>query len=51
MTEFVQAFLAAITLTGSFDSETMGVVSLSLRVSLSASIIAMVIGEPLAGPL
>jgi tungstate transport system permease protein len=34
-----------------FDSEIMGVVALSLRVSLSASIIAMVIGAPLAGAL
>jgi len=51
MTEFVQAFLAAITLIGRFDSEIMGVVALSLRVSLSASIIAMMIGAPLAGTL
>jgi tungstate transport system permease protein len=51
MTEFVQAFVTAMTLIGRFDSEIMGVVALSLRVSLSASIIAMVIGAPLAGAL
>jgi|SRR5215468_117243 len=51
MTEFVQAFVTAITLIGRFDSEIMGIVALSLRVSLSASIIAMVIGAPLAGVL
>jgi tungstate transport system permease protein len=51
MSEFVQAFLTAITLIGRFDSEMMGVVGLSLRVSLSASIIAMVIGAPVAGAL
>jgi tungstate transport system permease protein len=51
MTEFVQAFLTAITLIGRFDSEIMGIVALSLRVSLSASIIAMVIGAPLGGAL
>ncbi len=51
MSEFVQAFVTGIALIGSFDPEIMQVVGLSLRVSLSASIIAMVIGAPLAGAL
>jgi ABC-type tungstate transport system substrate-binding protein len=51
MSEFVQAFVTRIALIGSFDPEIMQVVGLSLRVSLSASIIAMVIGAPLAGAL
>jgi hypothetical protein len=38
-------------LIGTFDSEVLAIVALSLRVSLSATIIAMVVGAPLAGAL
>ena len=51
MQDFVQAILTAIILVGSFDPEVMDVVALSLRVSLSASAIAMLIGGPLGGAL
>jgi len=51
MDDFVQALGRAITLVGSGDPEMVGIVLLSLRVSLSASLIAMVIGAPLAGVL
>jgi tungstate transport system permease protein len=51
MSDFAHAFAAAITLLASFDPELMEVVGLSLRVSLSASIIAMLVGAPLGGAL
>jgi len=51
MHDFVQAFMTAVALVGSFDPELVGIVALSLRVSLSASMIAMVIGAPLGGAL
>jgi tungstate transport system permease protein len=51
MHDFVQAFITAVALVGSFDPELVGIVALSLRVSLSASMIAMVIGAPLGGAL
>jgi tungstate transport system permease protein len=51
MHDFVQAIVTALALIGHLDPEIMEVVALSLRVSLSASIIAMVIGAPLAGAL
>ena len=51
MHDFIQALLAAITLVGDFNPEVVGIVALSLRVSLSASVIAMAIGAPLAGML
>jgi tungstate transport system permease protein len=51
MQDFVQAFITAFTLSGSFDSEIVGIVAPSLRVSLLASVIAMVIGAPLGGAL
>jgi len=51
MHDFVKAFIAAIDLVGSFDPEIVGIVALSLSVSLSASMIAMVIGAPLGGVL
>jgi len=51
MHDFVQAFIAAFALVGSFNPEIVGIVALSLRVSLSASVIAMVIGAPLGGAL
>jgi tungstate transport system permease protein len=51
MHDFVQAFSTAIALVGSFDPEIVGIVALSLRVSLSASIIAMLVGAPIGGAL
>ena len=51
MHEIGHAFLAAITLIGSFDSELIQIVTLSLCVSLSATAIAMTIGAPLGGAL
>jgi tungstate transport system permease protein len=51
MHDFVQAFSTAIALLGSLDPEIVGIVALSLRVSLLASVIAMVIGAPLGGAL
>jgi tungstate transport system permease protein len=51
MHDLAQAFLTAIALVGSFDPEVAGIVALSLGVSLSASLIAMVIGAPLGGAL
>jgi tungstate transport system permease protein len=51
MHDFAHAFAAALSLLASFDSELMEIVGLSLRVSLSASLIAMAIGAPLGGAL
>jgi tungstate transport system permease protein len=47
--DFFPAMAAALALIGSLDPEIVGIVGLSLSVSLSASIIAMVIGAPLGG--
>src|SRR5258708_24698643 len=47
MNDFRQSVAAALSLIGSFDSELIGIVWLSLRVSLSASLIALLIGAPL----
>ena len=51
MHDFIQALMDAIALVGSGDPELVQIVAVSLRVSLSASVIAMVIGAPLAGAL
>lgn len=51
MHDFTQALIDAVALFGSGDPELVQIVALSLRVSLSASVIAMVIGAPLAGTL
>jgi tungstate transport system permease protein len=51
MHDFAQAFSAALKLIGSLDPEIAGIVALSLSVSLSAAMIAMVIGAPLGGAL
>src|SRR6266850_773228 len=51
MHDFVQAISAAFTLIGSLDPEIAGIVALSLSVSLSAAMIAMVIGAPVGGAL
>jgi tungstate transport system permease protein len=51
MHDIGRAFLTAISLIRSLDPELIGIVSLSLRVSLSATVIAMLIGAPLGGTL
>jgi tungstate transport system permease protein len=51
MHDFVQAIVTAISLVAGFDSELIGIVALSLRVSLSASLMAMMIGAPLGAML
>lgn len=51
MHDIGQAFLTAVALIGKFDPELVGIVAFSLRVSLSAAIIAMAIGAPFAGML
>jgi tungstate transport system permease protein len=47
MNDFTQSVAAPLPLIGSFDSELLGIVWLSLRVSLSAGLIALAIGAPL----
>ena len=47
MNDFTQAAAAALALIGRLDPELLGIVLLSLRVSLSASLIALAIGAPL----
>jgi tungstate transport system permease protein len=51
MSDFALACAAALTLVAGFDPELMAIVGLSLRVSLSASVIAMLVGAPLGGIL
>src|SRR5262245_57772678 len=51
MHDFASALATAFTLLASFDSELIEIVGLSLRVSLSASLIAMAVGAPLGGAL
>jgi len=46
MNDFARSVGAALGLIGSLDSELLGIVGLSLRVSLSASLIALAIGAP-----
>ena len=46
MNDLGLAFLNAVSLVTSFDSELSGIVLLSLRVSLSATLLAFVIGAP-----
>jgi len=47
MNDFAQSVATALSLIGRLDSELVAIVWLSLRVSLSASLIALVIGAPL----
>ena len=47
MNDFTHSVAAALALVGSLDAELLGIVWLSLRVSLSASLIALAIGAPL----
>jgi len=51
MHEILQALATAIALVGSLDPELIGIVALSLRVSLSATVIAMMSGAPLGAML
>jgi tungstate transport system permease protein len=51
MYDFARAFTAAVTLLASLDPQLMTIVGLSLRVSMTASLIAMAVGGPLAAAL
>jgi tungstate transport system permease protein len=51
MHDFAQAVSAALSLIAHPDAELIGIVGLSLRVSLTASLIAMAIGAPLGATL
>ena len=46
MSDFAQSVTTALSLIGSLDAELIGTVALSLRVSLSGSLIALLIGAP-----
>lgn len=46
MSDFARSVAAAFSLIGSRDAELIGIVALSLRVSLSASVVALLIGAP-----
>lgn len=46
MNDFARSVVAAFSLIGNADPELLGIVALSLRVSLTASILAMLIGAP-----
>jgi tungstate transport system permease protein len=46
MNDFARSVEAALSLIGGLDTELLGIVALSLRVSLSASVIALLIGAP-----
>jgi tungstate transport system permease protein len=47
MNDFVRSIGAALSLIGEADPELLGIVALSLRVSLTASIVALLIGAPI----
>jgi len=49
--EFGRAFALALTLLGALDRELIGIVGLSLRVSLSATLLAFCLGAPLGAML
>ncbi len=51
MQDFLQAVRSALALVGSLDPEFIGIVRLSLSISLSASVIAMIVGAPFGGVL
>jgi len=51
MVDVLHAAASSLALIGAFDSDLVGIVGLSLGVSLSASLIAMVAGAPLGGLL
>jgi tungstate transport system permease protein len=46
MNDFARSVAAALSLIGSLDPELIGIVGLSLRVSLSASLIGLLVGAP-----
>ena len=46
MNDFARSVGAALSLIGNLDADLLGIVGLSLRVSLSASIIALIVGAP-----
>src|SRR6185437_3496780 len=46
MNDFARSVVAALSLIGSLDPELLGIVGLSLRVSLSASLIGLLVGAP-----
>ncbi|KGT75520.1 ABC transporter permease [Bradyrhizobium japonicum] len=46
MNDFAQSIGAALTLIGEADAELLGIVALSVRVSLTAGIVALLIGAP-----
>ncbi|WP_256809177.1 MULTISPECIES: ABC transporter permease [unclassified Bradyrhizobium] len=46
MNDFARSIAAAFTLIGEADAELLGIVGLSVRVSLTASIVALLIGAP-----
>ena len=47
MNDFARSVGAALSLIGSLDAELLGIVGLSLRVSLTASLVALTIGAPI----
>lgn len=47
MNDFVRSIGMALSLVGEADSELLGIVALSLRVSLTASVVALLIGAPI----
>ena len=47
MSDFARSIGAAVALIGDADAELLGIVALSLRVSMTASIAALLIGAPL----
>jgi len=47
MNDFARSLGAALSLIGSLDPELLNVVALSLRISLSASVVALLIGAPI----
>ena len=51
MNDFTQSIAAALSLIGRLDSELVGIVLLSLRVSLTASLIGLAIGAPIGALL
>lgn len=51
MNDFARSIAAAFTLIGEADPELLGIVTLSVRVSLTASIVALLIGAPLGALL
>src|SRR6266508_4822633 len=51
MHDFGQALLVAVSLIASFDPELIGIVLLSLSVSLTATLLALMVGTPLGAAL